>query len=353
MVVKTQQISIPSILKIGSGEINNLGKYLKENNFPEIACFFSEGIEELFGEEISKSLKEADIKILHKNVISDISIENIMHNAFEIPKKVDALIGIGGGKALDYAKYCAHVLKLPFISIPTSTSNDGFCSPNSSLLVQGKRKSVHASIPYGVIVDIDIIKSSPDSCIYSGIGDLISKITAEWDWQEATKRGEQNFNDFGYLISQNSVMDFLCYQSIQIKEEKFLYNLVVALLMNGLSMEIAGSSRPASGSEHLISHTLDKIAKNPQMHGLQVGIATYLCSYLQNNQFDVVKKFLCSTKFFDFVQQNPLDKEDFINAVKQARCAKEDFYTILSEDKMIEKAIKFINTDEILNKLLK
>ena len=269
-----KQIFIPSILKIGKGELSNLGNYLKEESFMNIACFFSAGIEELFGEKIFQSLDSNEIKIHHKDIIEEIHIENIIHTAFKIPKNVDALVGIGGGKALDYSKYCAFVLDLPFISIPTSTSNDGFCSPNSSLLVENKRKSVKAKIPYGVIVDIEILQTSPESCIYSGIGDLISKITAGFDWKEASHLGKDYFSDFAYLIANNTITDIVNYQNSDIKNTEFLYHLANSLLMNGVSMEIAGSSRPASGSEHLISHAYDEISQKPSMHGIQVGIAT-------------------------------------------------------------------------------
>lgn len=346
-------VKIPTLLKIGSGEISNIGKYLKRSSFDNIACFYSKGIEELFGEKINNSLDEYNIKVLHKDVIDEIDIENIIHTAFKIPKKVDALVGVGGGKALDYSKYCAHVLGLPFISVPTSTSNDGFCSPNSSLLVEKKRKSVTATIPYGVVVDIDIIKSSPDICIFSGIGDLISKITAEHDWLSSARKHKEDFSDFSYLIAQNSVLDILNYKDADYRNEDFLYKLVVSLLMNGLSMEIAGSSRPASGSEHLISHALDSLANEPQMHGIQVGVMTYLCSYLQNNQFETVKSFLTSIGFFDFVAQKPFVKSELIQAIKKAPEMKENFYTILSEENALSRAIAFIESDETMKKLVK
>lgn len=346
-------VKIPSLLKIGSGELNHLGKYLSRSSFYNVACFYSKGIEELFGNKINDSFNEYNINVLHKDTIDEIDIENIIHTAFKIPKKIDALIGVGGGKALDYSKYCAHVLGLPFISVPTSTSNDGFCSPNSSLLVEKKRKSVNATIPYGVVVDIDIIKSSPDICIYSGIGDLISKITAEHDWLSAARKHKEPFSDFGYLIAQNSVLDILTLKNSDMRDENFLYKLVVSLLMNGISMEMAGSSRPASGSEHLISHALDKISTSPQMHGIQVGIATYLCSYLQGNQFETVKSFLTETGFFDFAQKTPLDKNELINAIKIAPQMKENFYTILSEEYALNKAISFIELDETMKKLVK
>lgn len=347
-----KQINIPSILKIGENELENIGIYLKSASFNNIACFYSAGMEELVGEKINKSLAENSINIVHKDTINEIHIENVIHTAFSIPKDIDTLIGIGGGKALDYSKYCAHVLALPYISVPTSTSNDGFCSPGASLLVEGHRKSVNAAIPFGVILDLEIISSSPENCIFSGLGDLISKVTAGWDWKEASKRNGDLFNDFAYLISQNSVTDFLQYQQKNIRDIDFLYNLANSLLMSGISMEICNSSRPASGSEHLISHALDKISLTPRMHGIQVGIATYLCSILQNNQSELVKNFLNLTGFLNYVFNNPLNKKDFINAVKTAPSIKEKFYTILSEDKAINNALYLIENDEILIKCL-
>ncbi len=348
-----KQIFIPSILKIGGGELSNLGQYLKEEGFINVACFFSAGIEEIFGGKIFGSLDNNEIKIIHKDSIEEINIENIIHTAFRIPKNVDALIGVGGGKALDYSKYCAFVLGLPFISIPTSTSNDGFCSPNSSLLVENKRKSVPAKIPYGVIVDIEALQTSPEFGIYSGIGDLISKVTAGYDWQQAFLLEKDHFNDFAFLIANNTVSDIVNYQHMDINSSEFLYHLANSLLMSGLSMEIAGSSRPASGSEHLISHAYDEISKKPSLHGIQVGVATYLCSYIQNNRFDVVKSFLENTGFIDYVSKHPLNKIEFIEAIKFAPLIKENFYTILSIPENIEKAVNFAETDKIMQKLLK
>ncbi len=347
-----KQILIPSILKIAEGELDNVGKHLKEEGFNHIALFFSEGIEEIFGEKISTSLEKAGVAVEHRNIINDINIENIIHTAVEIPKSVQVLVGIGGGKALDYSKYCAHVLALPFVSIPTSTSNDGFCSPNSSLLVEGKRKSFSAKIPYGVIVDIEAVKTSPESCIYSGIGDLISKLSAGQDWIKASELKGERFNDFAYLISNNTVFDILNYKDRGIRDPKFLYHLANSLLMSGIAMEIAGFSRPASGSEHLISHALDQIAKKPFMHGIQVGMATYICSYVQDNGFETVKEFLSATGFFDFVSRNSLDRQDFISAIKAAPGMKEEFYTVLSEKANIEKAIRFVEQDQICLKCL-
>ena len=127
-----KEISIPSLLKIGSGKIAKIGKYLSDRNFIKAAIFFSDGIENIIADKLYPSLEKFSIEIVHKDIISDINIENAIHTAFKIPSGTNVLLGIGGGKALDYSKYCAHILKLPFITVPTSVSNDGFCSPNAS-----------------------------------------------------------------------------------------------------------------------------------------------------------------------------------------------------------------------------
>ena len=348
-----KQINIPSLLKIGEGKLLKIGKYLIDRDYINAAIFYSDGIENLVGPVIQESLVAYDINVTHKDTINDINIENVIHTAFKIPKETNVLLGIGGGKALDYSKYCAHVLSLPFISVPTSTSNDGFCSPNASLLVEGKRQSVKATIPYGVVVDLDFVKSSPEICIFSGLGDLISKITALWDGKQAFLKGLDFYNDFAGIVAANSVQLFYNYQFTDITNKEFLYNLSNSLLMSGIAMEISGSSRPASGSEHLISHALDKISAKPRMHGIQVGIATYLCSMLQNNYYENVKNFLVNTGFVDYVKQDPLDKKEFIDAIYLGPTIKQGYYTVLSEPDAVKNAVDLVNNEDLLSLMLK
>ena len=158
--------------------------------FKKVSIYFGEGIEDLFGVSIQKSLKEANIQIAKIETIKDINFEEISTKAFEISNDVEALIGVGGGKAIDGVKYMSFLKKLPFISIPTSTSNDGFSSPGASLLVSGRRMSLPAKTPYGIIIDIDVIKGAPEKFIFSGIGDLVSNITALYDWKFEEDNGK-------------------------------------------------------------------------------------------------------------------------------------------------------------------
>jgi len=349
-----KEINIPSLLKIGNGKLVKIGKYLADRKFFKAALFYSEGIENIVGAKIYAGFKNNGIEVVERLNISDINIENIIHTAFKVPSGTDVLIGIGGGKSLDYSKYCAHVLKLPYISVPTSVSNDGFCSPNASLLVEGKRKSVNASIPYGVVADMDIIVNAPKESFYSGVGDMISKVTALWDWKQAFLKNLSTHNDFAALLAHNSLNSlYYAGENKNFNSQEFNYQLVNSLVISGIAMEVAGSSRPASGSEHLISHALDSVSPTPRTHGLQVGVAAYLCALLQNNEAQTVKNFLVETGFSEFIKKYPFDKHVFIEAIKHAPRVKENYYTILSEKNSLSKAVKFIETDDLLKQMIR
>ena len=349
-----KQINIPYLLKIGNGKICKIGKYLKDKNLPGVALFLGDGTEELVGAELRRGFGDNGINVVHSQVVSDISIESITQTAFQLPPATDVVVGIGGGKALDFAKYSAHLLRLPFVSVPTSTSNDGFCSPTSSLTVGGRRKTVKSSIPFGVVIDLDIIRNSPPVFFYSGLGDMVSKITALSDWKEAANRKLERYSDFASMLAYNSLDLLFIKHSFEIKAPEFQRSLITSLLMSGISMEVAGTSRPASGSEHLVSHALDEVCARPQMHGLQVGTAAYLCALLQNNlSTGGLRDILVKTGFFDFVGQNPFKKEEFLRALRLAPEIKRGFYTVLSEPDSYKRAVEFIDGDEILRELIK
>ena len=353
-VITNRQINIPYLMKIGEGKIAKIGKYLFDKDMTEIALFWGEGMEQMLGSKLKQGLNEQQIKIGVEKTVNSIAIEDITQTAFSLPPTIKAVVGVGGGKVLDFAKYCSFLLHLPYISVPTSMSNDGFCSPSSSLTVNGARKTVKSAIPYGVVIDLDVIAGCPKSFLYSGVGDMVAKVSALWDWKAAFNRGYERYNDFASIMSYNSLDLLFLRHSSDITAPQFQRSLATSLLYSGIAMEIAGTSRPASGSEHLISHALDRYANQPKMHGLQVGTAAYLCAMLQDNPAaDGIRDILQKTGFFDFVAENPFDKKEFIEAVKRAPTIKDNYYTVLSEPESFDKAIKLIDTDEILKRLIK
>lgn len=346
-------IAIPTLLKIEEGALNRIGTYLKESDIRKVVIFFGNGLIEMFGNTVMDSLRNADIEVLEYQELDSVCLEDITTLAFSLPAKTQAIIGLGGGKVIDAAKYSGFLRKLPFISIPTSASSDGFSSASASLIIDNRRNSVPARMAYGIIVDTAVIKSAPERFLYSGIGDMVSKITALYDWQYEEDLGLTEVNDFAMMIAKKAVNSFVRTPFTSIKDDLFLKELLDSLAMSGIANEIAGSSAPTSGSEHLISHALDKLLECPQLHGIQVGIATYLMSLVQNHRYKRVHTILTDTGFFDFVETLKLDIHDYERAIDLAPSIKPFRHTYLHEKKYRVRAKELLKEDETLQRIFR
>ncbi|MBO6115371.1 MAG: iron-containing alcohol dehydrogenase family protein [Lachnospiraceae bacterium] len=344
-------IAIPTILKVGKGTMENLGTYLKDNDFQNAVIYFGNGLIDMFGKDIIEKLKTSGINILDYMELDTVDINDIIKLAFDIDSKAQVILGIGGGKVIDTAKYAAYLRKLPFISIPTSASSDGFSSASASLIVNGRRTSVPARMAYGIVVDTDIIKSAPEKFLYSGIGDMVAKITSLYDWLFESEKGYSDMNDFAVMIAKKAVNSFVRTPFESIRDDLFLRELVDSLAMSGIANEIAGGSTPTSGSEHLISHALDKMLERPELHGVQVGIATYIMSRVQDHRYVRVNAIFEKTGFWDYVSTLNLKREDYEKAIDMAPTIKPHRHTYLHEEKYRELAKKILREDEILKKV--
>ncbi|MCM1498179.1 MAG: iron-containing alcohol dehydrogenase family protein [Clostridium sp.] len=344
-------IAIPAFLKVENGALARIGTYLKESGIQKTVIFFGNGLIELFGNTIMESLRTNDIEVLEYQELDSVRLEDITALAFSLPNKTQAVIGLGGGKVIDAAKYSGFLRKLPFISVPTSASSDGFSSASASVLIDGRRNSVPARMPYAIIVDTGVIKSAPARFLYSGIGDMVSKITALYDWQYEEDHGYAEVNDFAMMIAKKAVNSFVRTPFSSIEDNLFLKELLDSLAMSGIANEIAGNSAPTSGSEHLISHALDKMLEAPQLHGIQVGIATYLMSLVQNHRYQRVHTIFTDTGFFDYVETLELNVTDYENAIDLAPSVKPFRHTYLHEEKYRQKAKELLYRDDTLKQL--
>lgn len=347
-----KSIAIPAILKVGAGVLDKIGFYLQEEDFHNAVIYFGNGLIDLFGMKVMDSLSAAGIEVLEYREIDTVCIDDIVEMAFTLPNKVQTIISIGGGKVIDAGKYTAFLRNLPFISVPTSSSSDGFSSASASLIVEGRRTSVPARLAFGIIVDTEVIRTAPERFIYSGIGDMVSKITSLYDWQFEAAAGCSQINDFAVMIAKKAVNSFVRTPFQSIKDELFLKELVDSLAMSGIANEIAGSSAPTSGSEHLISHALDKLLEQPQLHGVQVGIATYLMAKVQDHRYRRVDTIFTDTGFWDYVAGLEMKKEDFRRAIDLAPSIKPYRHTYLHEEQYREMAKRLLEEDERLNRIL-
>lgn len=346
------EINIPSLLRIKPKALQKLGKYLRYEKCSSVSIFWGIGVEKMFAQTVRISLDSSDITVLLNKETDTHDIDDIFKAAKTLSPECDAIVAIGGGTVIDFCKYLSLIVQIPVFAVPTLISNDAFASPISSLSIDGKRKSVKSSVPNAVIIDTDIITSAPLKYIYSGMGDLFSKTTAVYDWKLSYRKCKNTVNDFAATVSQNAADTFSYFENKDLKNQEYVKIIASSLLMTGIAMIIAGNSRPASGSEHLISHAYDSLAQKPSLHGLQVGVASYAVSFIQEFTHQRVKKDLLGSGFFEFVRKSPLSKADFIRAVKKAPEIKENFYTILSEKESTDKLIEFLESDDLMKEMV-
>lgn len=340
MLVPT--ISLPALLRIKPGSLGRLGIYLKRDEYRRVVLLVSRGLIESIWSQVERALAEAEITILLREEVETATAEAALELLARIPGESQVIVGLGGGKALDVAKFVAFLAGKPYIAVPTSLSNDGFCSPQSSLTLAGKRKSLGARLPYGVVIDTEVCLHAPRSLWLSGVGDLVAKLTAVFEWRVAFHVRGELINDLAALLSDATVHQFLARPTYDIEGMK---PLATALMLNGIAMEICGSSRPASGSEHLISHALDQISERPRLHGLQVGIATYLMARLQENNVEVIGELLETTGFWKEIRRDPFVLTEWRAAIELAPGIKPQYFSMLADAEARERLMAFILSD--------
>ncbi|MFX1265055.1 MAG: iron-containing alcohol dehydrogenase [Promethearchaeota archaeon] len=179
----------------------------------------------------------------------------------------DVILGFGGGRSLDTAKLLARDTGLNWISVPTAASHDGIASDVASVSQNGYRYSVRCKSPIGVIADLSIIERAPPSLTLAGIGDIICKSSSLGEWRLAHEERDEPFEKRVYALVESALESVL--------QDEGLETLVRAEIDAGRAMSVFGSSRPCSGTEHAISHAMDRQCN--ELHGLQVAFSTPLC----------------------------------------------------------------------------
>ena len=342
----------PHLLRIAPQALVQIGLYLSEVDARSVALLWGDKLIDIVGDTVYGSLKKYDQIIAYQKVVTTNSVDDAFDVAKELPQEVTTVVAIGGGTAIDFGKYVAFQQNLTLIAVPTLISNDAFASSQSSLLVDGKRRSIQTVLAQGIIIDTTVIQASDKRYIYSGIGEILCKTTALFDWNLAAEKDDESIDDFAVSITRNALDTFRFYHPKDFQSLEYIEVIARALLMTGMAMTVARSSRPASGAEHLISHAYDTLSTTTGLHGIQVGVASYGCAFLQETPFQQVRDDMVKSGFFDYVAEHPLDKELFVEAVRQAPHIKKNYTTILSQPEMVERLIHFISTDTLMQQMV-
>lgn len=331
-----------NLLIISNGAINKVYDTLINNgNFNKILYVSDYNVDKLYGKIVKDQISR--IGILKEEIVDNNTISYAMNLSERIiATDINCIVGLGGGKVLDVCKYAAYISKIPYLSIPTTAANDGLASPIAVLKRKDEKpKSLGAAMPSMILIDTSIIINGPIQNIKAGIGDTISNYMALIDWQYAVSKGKDEMNGYAYLMSKSSLDSLLKTQYNAICPE-FIEVLVNSLVLSGIAMEFAGSSRPVSGSEHLFSHALDYYGKNKNLHGIQVALGTIVMLKLIGMDYKALLDYL---RKFE-VDINPmslgLDEDTFVLCVKNATSMRKGRYTHLNDIDLNDTKLKKI-----------
>ena len=209
----------------------------------------------------------------------DVLIEKMMKD-LDTP---EVIVAFGAGTIMDFGRYPAYKLGIPFVAVPTLASSDGFTANICSVILEGQKKSIPMCAPILVVADLDIIKGAPARLVASGINDILSKYISLVDWRISHLVDGEYYCHMVAELAQQALS--IMRNAADVYAETGVADIeamTMAQMLSGLTMQLLNHSRAASGAEHLIAHLVEmkppRFEKAEGIHGECVGVGTYLCA---------------------------------------------------------------------------
>jgi len=324
-----RMIGTPLAIDIGPGAIAALAPLLADRRISSgghVAVAVGPGQGGEIAEVLRPQLENADIlRVDDGSVEAAIALARRLRSGF-----YDAIVGIGGGKVLDVAKYAASLSGLPMVAVATSLAHDGLASPVASLTEGGRKMSFGVQMPIAVVVDLDYVRRSAPEMRRSGIGDAVSNLSAIADWELAGRERGEHVDGLAVTFARTGAMGVID-RTDTIDDDAFLYALADALVLGGLAMAVAGSSRPCSGADHEILHAIDHLYPGTASHGELAGLGALFACHLRGDEELSAHLGACLARHGlpRVPEEAGLTRDQFAEAVAHAPATRPDRYTIL------------------------
>ena len=329
MPLLARTVTTPLAIEVRRGAIANLGPLLADRRISaggDVAIVVGPGQGERIAELVRPNLGSADVFTVTGGTL-DAAHELGGHLR---RRSYDAVVGIGGGRTIDTAKYAATRYGIPMVSVATSLAHDGIASPIASLTHDGGKGSYGVHIPIAVVVDLDFVGDGPDRQTRAGVGDAVSNISSVADWELAHQVRGEPIDGLAVTLARTGA-EALVNHPGKISDDGFLTTLAEALILGGISMAVCGSSRPASGGCHEISHAIDRLYPGTGSHGEQVGLGALFCTWLRGDlqRFGQLATCLHRHGLSTAPADLGLTDDQFVEVVRHAPRTRPDRYTIL------------------------
>lgn len=263
--------------------------HLKEicNNYNSILIVADENTYGAAGEKTISALEGKEIKkVIFKGEKVLVPNEDAINTVTENLGGADVIVGIGSGVIQDLCKYVSFFNKIPYMVVATAPSMDGYASDGAAMITGGMKVTYKAGLPRAIIADTEVLANAPIDMIKAGYGDIIGKFSALNDWKLSHRINGEYFCGWIYNLTYEQIDRTLKLASgILKRNEESIKTLMEALVIIGILMSFAGSSRPASGSEHHLSHFFEitGIIDNTEYfpHGIDVAYSTVITTEIR------------------------------------------------------------------------
>lgn len=332
MPLLARTVATPLVVEIGPGSVAQVPALLRDRRISpggQVAYLFGPGRGQSVGELLGIGPQDKRAFPVRSAAVAD---------AEELAARVrsqsfDAIVGIGGGRTLDVAKWVGTRLGVPTVAVATSLAHDGVSSPVSVLEYMGRKGSYGVQIPLAVVVDTEFVRSGDPRSTRAGIGDLLSNLSAVADWElAALKRGEPK--DGLAITLARTAAESVLHSTESIESESFLCGLAESLVLSGLAMAVAGTSRPCSGACHEISHALDELdPERTTLHGEQAAVGALYATFLRRDErlFDHLGAALVRFGLGRCAQELGISEPEFVRAVLLAPSTRPERFTVLED----------------------
>lgn len=337
---------------------------LEEDSFKHLDQFFDDATY-LVDENTSKLIDTAFLKTIElegrPRVLA--TMENIKTVASQL--ETSTIVSIGSGSLTDIAKYAARLTGKNFSCCPTAPSVDGYTSSVAAILIDGEKTTVQGVVPKRIVIDPNVLIRAPHDLLRAGIGDIAAKVTARLDWMLSNILIGEPVCEFTWEHLEEP-LEVVLNESEKIlsRDKNSVLELMKILLISGLNITVVGNSRPASGAEHLISHTLEMFHENrnevPMFHGLSVAMGTYIvlkayevlfkdlrlknACVTNEERFGILSEFFGETKaerFMRVYEKKNMAKELNVSFIKSLKPVYERFH------EKVQHALRVIRVEDL------
>ena len=271
---------------IRHGALNELPAMTKEYRHILLVCdentrrVCGDRVEELLADTIDGKLTYSGDGFVIPNEEAVEKLEACLSN------KTDLIIGVGSGVINDLCKYVSFSHSLPYYIVATAPSMDGYASKGAAMLFGGMKITTSAAVPAAIIADTAILRDAPIEMLQAGYGDMIGKYSCLNDWKLSHIVNNEPLCEYIYDLTYQTVTSVADMgEKILSRDEKSIAALMRALVIVGIAMAYMGNSRPASGSEHHLSHYFEVtglLRGEPYFcHGIDVIYSTYVTAKLR------------------------------------------------------------------------